>query len=61
MDTSKAERNKQFKQMVGKTIEKVDATCINEVTITCSDGSSYILGSDEQLYGIGVINITKAD
>jgi hypothetical protein len=50
---------RDFKMLVGKTIKSVDAKCINEVKIVCTDGSSFVLDCDEQHYGIGVLNIVK--
>ena len=49
-----------FKQLVGKTINFVDAEAVNDVFIGCSDGSYFSINADDQLsLGAGNIPIIK--
>ena len=44
-----------FKHLIGETIKKVNAHCINVVTIECESGKIVELNCDEQHYGIGIL------
>lgn len=44
-----------FAALIGETIKKVDARCINVVTIECESGKVVKVNCDEQHYGIGIL------
>lgn len=44
-----------FTALIGETIKKVDAHCINTVRIECESGKIVEVDCDEQHYGIGIL------
>ncbi len=47
--------NRGFDVLIGKTITKVNASAVNIVYITTSDGQEFEINADEQHYGIAVV------
>lgn len=44
-----------FESLIGETIVKIDAKCINVVRVKCASGKVVALNCDEQHYGIGIL------
>lgn len=60
-DEYSKQRGEEFnRHMLGKTIKLIDASCINYIVISFTDGSSVSLDADEKnIVGIPVINVMK--
>lgn len=50
-----------FEKFVGKTIVDVDSTCINVVRFTTDTGEVITIDCDDQVYGIGVIQVREEE
>jgi hypothetical protein len=54
-------KDRGFKKLVGKTIEKVNAKAINEVLLVGEDGYHYVIEAEVGPLGIPVISLKKLD
>lgn len=48
-------------RLLGKTIVAVNADAINQITLTCSDGESFVIDTEAGPYQIPVVVISKAE
>ena len=61
MDKAENARRDRFAKLIGKTITFIDATCINVITVTFSDGTKFTINSDDSHFGIPVIDVSPWD
>lgn len=56
-----AKDSRGFDGFIGKTVETVDASSINVVKITFTDGTHYEIWAEDRHYDIEVIKATKKE